>query len=201
MGLEEIVYGAKVIATQNQRRKDVWPDQDALHYVANGEIGVIVGEFKGKNATYKGYPRRVEVELSSQPGYAYKYWPSEFGGDDGNPPLELGYAITVHRGQGSEFGRTFLVLPNPGGPVWKGGGSVYVILYQPEVDCLTAVDGLHVASRAGDPYRAFPPEKQSGSRKTVSGVGVNRFSIPGLVQWSRRLAEYLRQQLPELPWS
>jgi hypothetical protein len=32
----------------------------------------------------------------------------------------------------------------PGWCLWKGGGSVYVILYQPEVDCLTAVDGLQV---------------------------------------------------------
>jgi len=31
-------------------------------------------------------------------------------------------------------------------PVWKGGGSAYVISYQPEVDCLTAVDGLQVDS-------------------------------------------------------
>ena len=34
-------------------------------------------------------------------------------------------------------------LAEHGGPRWKGGGSVYVMLYQPEVDCLTAVDGLH----------------------------------------------------------
>ena len=38
--------------------------------------------------------------------------PSEFG-DEARNPLELAYALTVHKTQGSEFGITFLVLPNP----------------------------------------------------------------------------------------
>jgi len=29
------------------------------------------------------------------------------------PPLELAYALTIHKTQGSEFGTTFLVVPNP----------------------------------------------------------------------------------------
>ena len=37
---------------------------------------------------------------------------SEFG-EEGTPPLELAYALTVHKTQGSEFGTTFVVLPNP----------------------------------------------------------------------------------------
>jgi ATP-dependent exoDNAse (exonuclease V) alpha subunit len=43
----------------------------------------------------------------------YKYFKWEFSGDDANPPLELAYALTVHKTQGSEFGITFLVIPNP----------------------------------------------------------------------------------------
>ena len=35
------------------------------------------------------------------------------GGDEGTPPLELAYAITIHKSQGSEFGRTFVVIPSP----------------------------------------------------------------------------------------
>jgi hypothetical protein len=38
---------------------------------------------------------------------------SELGGDDGSPVLELAYAVTIHKSQGSEFGQTFVVLPNP----------------------------------------------------------------------------------------
>ena len=32
---------------------------------------------------------------------------------DGEAPVELAYALTVHKAQGSEFGRVILVLPNP----------------------------------------------------------------------------------------
>jgi len=51
--------------------------------------------------------------MASQPGFAYKYWPSEFDRQESSPPLELAYALTVHKTQGSEFGTTFLVVPNP----------------------------------------------------------------------------------------
>ncbi|MGH8758906.1 MAG: ATP-binding domain-containing protein, partial [Burkholderiales bacterium] len=44
---------------------------------------------------------------------AYKYMPGEFDAQDGTPPLELAYALTVHKAQGSEFGLTFVVIPNP----------------------------------------------------------------------------------------
>ena len=37
---------------------------------------------------------------------------SEFG-DEARNSRELAYALTVHKTQGSEFGITFLVLPNP----------------------------------------------------------------------------------------
>jgi ATP-dependent exoDNAse (exonuclease V) alpha subunit len=95
-----------VINTINQRKDYVWP-KDALKYVANGEIGVVVGHFRRGN---EGLPWKLEVEFSSQPTYAYEYTNRGFG-DEGDPPLELAYAITVHRAQGSEFGKTILILP------------------------------------------------------------------------------------------
>jgi hypothetical protein len=51
--------------------------------------------------------------FSTQSGTAYKFWLNELGGDDSNPVLELAYAVTIHKSQGSEFGQTFVVLPNP----------------------------------------------------------------------------------------
>ena len=42
----------------------------------------------------------------------YGFGKGEFG-DEAKNPLELAYALTVHKTQGSEFGITFLVLPNP----------------------------------------------------------------------------------------
>lgn len=112
MGPEGILYGDKVINVANHRHYQVWPKEDALAYVANGEIGIVVGQFKTKNARYPGQPWQLEVEFSSQPGYAYSYGQDHFR-EEGNPTLELAYALTVHKAQGSEFGVTFVVLPNP----------------------------------------------------------------------------------------
>lgn len=105
-GTEEILYGDKVINTTNQNKEYVYP-KDALKYVANGEIGVVVGHFRRAN---EGLPWKLEVEFSSQPRYAYEYTNRGFG-DEGDAPLELAYAITVHRAQGSEFVKTILILP------------------------------------------------------------------------------------------
>jgi hypothetical protein len=107
-GAESVVYGDKVINLVNTRRYKVWPKDDALEYVANGEIGVVVGQFKRKG--WKGRPNRLEIEFSSQPDYAYTFFPSEFA-DEASPLVELAYAITIHKSQGSEFELCFLVLP------------------------------------------------------------------------------------------
>jgi ATP-dependent exoDNAse (exonuclease V) alpha subunit len=112
MGVEEIVYGDKVINVANRRRPWVYPKDDALKYVANGEIGVAVGQFKGRNAAYQGYPWKLEVEFSSQPGFAYDYTSRDFQ-EEGVGLLELAYVVTVHKAQGSEFGISILILPNP----------------------------------------------------------------------------------------
>jgi hypothetical protein len=112
MGREEILYGDKVIQVQNERRSKVWPKDNALQYVANGEIGIVVGHFKTKKSNYSGLPKSLEVEFSSQPGYKYSYFPGDFG-EETDPNIELAYALTIHKVQGSEFGITFLVLPNP----------------------------------------------------------------------------------------
>lgn len=114
IGLEEIVYGDKVINLFNSRRnqKDVYPQEDALNYVANGEIGMVIGQFKTKRMTFKGKPRNTEIEFTSQKGYKYSFKSWEFA-EEGNNPLELAYALTVHKAQGSEFGKVILIVPNP----------------------------------------------------------------------------------------
>jgi len=112
MGREEIVYGDKVINLKNHYRKDVYPKDEALCYVANGEIGVVVGQYKRKNSNMKGLPWKLEVEFASQPRFKYGYSNWDFG-EEAEPKLELAYALTVHKVQGSEFGLTFLVVPNP----------------------------------------------------------------------------------------
>jgi hypothetical protein len=116
MGVEEIVYGDKVINLVNTKpgssrfkHRKVYPEKDDA-YIANGEIGMAVGFF-----WRKGFPDlrwKLEVEFSSQPGFKYDYTSWDFR-EEGSPILELAYALTVHKAQGSEFGTVFLVLPNP----------------------------------------------------------------------------------------
>ena len=116
MGAEEIVYGDKVInlvntdpkLSRNKHRK-VYPEKDSA-YIANGEIGMVVGFFRKKGAPDLRW--KLEVEFSSQPGFKYDFTSRDFG-EEGNPVLELAYALTVHKSQGSEFGTVILVLPNP----------------------------------------------------------------------------------------
>lgn len=119
MGPEMIVYGDKVINMRNHKRgklyekqkyADVYPLEGALQYVANGEVGVVVGRFSKERGSKQ--PWQLFVNFSSQPDHSYSYTAKDFG-DETEPLLELAYALTVHKCQGSEFKTVFLVLPNP----------------------------------------------------------------------------------------
>lgn len=105
IGPELIVRGDKVMQTTNKRLK-AWPKQNAMNYVANGEIGVAIGRVTPATKVPKSQ-LRLNVEFSSQAGFQYSYWPT----DSDDAPLELAWAVTVHKSQGSEFGTTFLILP------------------------------------------------------------------------------------------
>jgi ATP-dependent exoDNAse (exonuclease V) alpha subunit len=103
LGDEEIVYRDKVIQLRNQRRKgynwhDRNPDQE---YLANGEVGVV--------ARYEPRHRSLKVVFSGRPGWTFDYYTYQFGED--GAPLELAYALTIHKAQGSQFGKVFMILP------------------------------------------------------------------------------------------
>jgi hypothetical protein len=100
VGSEQIVYGDKVINNRNHWRWS-WPE-GKKRSVANGEIGMLIGPW--------GKTTEINVELSTQPGLNFTYKPAEFS-EEGSTDLELAYALTVHRAQGSEFGKVFLILP------------------------------------------------------------------------------------------
>lgn len=109
-GPQSILYGDKVINIVNQKRYDVWPKVDGESYIANGDLGIVVGQYKTQKL--RGMPSKLEVEFAGQLGHKYGFGKGEFG-DEARNPLELAYALTIHKTQGSEFGTTFLVLPNP----------------------------------------------------------------------------------------
>lgn len=113
-GSDGIIYGDKVINLGNHRRWSVFPDNDndgnePLKYVANGEIGIVTGPFRKKGS--KVSLDQLKVTFSSQPGFEYSFWPSDL--DEDGRLLELAYALTVHKAQGSEFDMVFVVIPNP----------------------------------------------------------------------------------------
>jgi hypothetical protein len=99
-GEEEIVWTDKVMQSVN-RRKNSHPKGEGLDYVANGEIGLVVQTSKGN-----GKPDSIKVQFSTQPTSAYYYPRSDVDGQ-----LELAYALTVHKSQGSDFDIVFLILP------------------------------------------------------------------------------------------
>lgn len=106
IGPEQIVRGDKVMQTRNARMRG-WPKSpDAIDFVANGEIGVGIGRIV-PSAKMPKPKLALQVEFASQPGVQYSYWPTS----QDDPPLELAWAVTVHKSQGSEFGTTFVVLP------------------------------------------------------------------------------------------
>ena len=114
LGNDGILFGEKVINVVNQSRnpRDVYspqglPMEDCPCFVANGEVGLVTGlrvPRGGKRNTHH------MIQFLSQPGYAYAF---QSGVSESEAPLELAYALTVHKVQGSGFKKTIFVLIEP----------------------------------------------------------------------------------------
>jgi len=109
-GLQKIGVGDKVICTENVN-SDAYPaDNNNFNYVANGEIGIRVSPAKKTDFQ--------NVEFSTQLGVSYRGKKNKNGymedwnykGEDADGNLELAYAITIHKAQGSQFKNVILVL-------------------------------------------------------------------------------------------
>jgi hypothetical protein len=101
-GDQQIVWNDKVIQIRNEHRRS-WVDGtqgDQYRYVANGEVGIVTW------AERKNSRDQLMVIFGTQPSLRFKYFTNEV-----NDRLELAYAITVHKSQGSDFDTVFLVLP------------------------------------------------------------------------------------------
>lgn len=100
-GDAQIVWTDKVIQVRNQH-KPAWPRSDAnLNYIANGEIGIVVDTWKGQDSGDS-----LIAGFATQEGVTYRYYRGEV-----DEYLELGYALTVHKAQGSDFDIVFLIIP------------------------------------------------------------------------------------------
>lgn len=101
-GDHQIVLGDKVIQIRNHRRRG-WhmiDREEHQRFVANGEVGLVTWSEHSKSGD------SLSVEFGTQPAYRFRYWRNQV---DEN--LDLAYAITVHKSQGSDFETVFLVLP------------------------------------------------------------------------------------------
>ena len=106
LGPQEIIKHDKVILLRNGEREGYDRRTDAKFdsYLANGEVALVKTERGGwvKNLLFAGRP--------AEHTYGFKSW--EFGdGENRGAIIELAYALTVHKAQGSEFGVVVVVLP------------------------------------------------------------------------------------------
>ncbi|MCY4093965.1 MAG: AAA family ATPase [Gammaproteobacteria bacterium] len=119
----------KVIQVRNRPKSDpIWAyDRDTKEQIEieifNGEIGVVgpIGfDSKIWRTLKTGYGprlRRFAVEFTRKPGITVGYGNdvpngSKFKRNESvEENLELAYAVSVHKAQGSEFGHTFVIIP------------------------------------------------------------------------------------------
>lgn len=110
-GPDRATCGDKVLVTQNMRLlgSPIPKGSGSPQLVANGEVGVLDGPYcKPKSKKPAGH----NLYTSTQPDFRFWLANSLFGGDYGDV-VRLGYAITIHKAQGSQFGTVFVVLPDP----------------------------------------------------------------------------------------
>ena len=112
--------------------------QSGDHYVANGEVG-LVGS--GKSPW-------LNVIFAGRPNLRFGYSGRDFPGGSG--PLELAYAITVHKSQGSEYPAVVLVSA-PAAPSLMVRGVLYTAITRARrLLVLVGDDGTPVKMAAND---------------------------------------------------
>lgn len=106
IGTQKIYRKDKVIQLINEKR-DAYIHKDkqkTKRQLSNGQIGCVYNINKNSgyaNAVFAGYP-----------GITFGYKSQK--GEDINPSIELAYAITIHKSQGSDFDKVLVVLPKTG---------------------------------------------------------------------------------------
>ncbi|NUW43299.1 AAA family ATPase [Nonomuraea rhodomycinica] len=174
MGADQILLFDKVMIGYNRTHDDVARTgvrERIKGDLANGEIGLVVN-----SAGRVGQkPTGIKVELATQEDLVFTFWEGLLNGEDkdlGREILELAYAITVHKSQGSQFKTTFVIIPNP------------CPLLSPELlyTALTRHRGRCVLFIQGDPAElrrvAGPLQSDTGRRLTRLFHAPDPFKAP-----------------------
>ncbi|WP_129976759.1 ATP-binding domain-containing protein [Rhodococcus sp. Q1] len=102
------MLGDTVVNTRNRSR--AWfrskDEGESKGYLTNGEIGVVIGQIKTK--AMKNPPWNGRVGYSSRLGRRFT---TSVGSSKTDAPVEIAWALTVHKAQGSEFGLVVVMLP------------------------------------------------------------------------------------------
>lgn len=169
VGDEEIVIRDKVIQLRNQSRDSYdWQTKEtAEDYLANGEIGVVA---RDKNSY-------LSVAFAGKPYKTFSYQNRDFPGGSG--PLELAYALTIHKAQGSEFKKVFIVLPKSCQLISRE--LFYTALTRSKEQLILLIEGEDVSSL----YELTKPEKSETARRNS-----NLFDSEGAVRESIDLIPY-----------
>lgn len=173
-GAQQIVYGDKVINNRNRKIPENRRIPKESGYLANGEVGMVIGQIRTSKWDYK--PREMHVEFSTQRGYSVRFFNSDFS-EERDTDLELAYALTVHKAQGSEFKTVLLVLPQSNYMLSRE--MIYTALTRQTRKLVILLQGS-----AGDMLRVSS-EEYSDSAKRLT----NLFTPPNPVAIGDRLLE------------
>jgi hypothetical protein len=152
LGDEEIVVHDRVIQVKNDWRAgyDHKSGQGIKQWLANGEIG-LVGP--GKNGW-------LTVVFAGRPRITFGYRPQQFPGGSG--PLELAYALTVHKAQGSDFDTVVVVLPKRAQVLSRE--LLYTAFTRSKARLVLLIEGAD----AGILYELSRPERSETARRNTA---------------------------------
>lgn len=152
IGDEEIVIHDKVIQLRNQKKEGYhWGTRTKEdHYIANGDIG---GVGKGTN----GF---LNVAFAGKPNVTFGYRGGDFKED--SAPIELAYALTIHKAQGSQFGVVFVILPKRSRLLSRE--LLYTALTRSRERLVLLIEG----DDSGILYELSKPERSDVSRRNTN---------------------------------
>jgi hypothetical protein len=112
LGPQEIIKHDKVILIRNGTREgyDRTSGNRFEAYLANGEVALVKTE-KVVNTPHGRSPVKNLLFAGRPTEHTFGFWKEEFGGEGRDGIIELAYALTVHKAQGSEFGVVIVILP------------------------------------------------------------------------------------------